>query len=64
MVDSFAAPQHVIELPDDDEDVPLRPMGRRGRSSGRKAPKQPKIAAPKPRKTLPKIKINVHVALG
>ena len=38
MVDSFAAPQHVIELPDDDEEAPLRPMGRRGRSLGRKAP--------------------------
>ena len=36
MVDSFAMPQHVIELPDDDEDAPLRPMGRRGRNLGRK----------------------------
>ena len=28
----------MIELPDDDEDVPQRPTRRRGRSSGRKAP--------------------------
>ena len=28
----------MIELPNDDEDVPLRPMARRGRSSWRKAP--------------------------
>ena len=37
MIDSFAAQPNVIELPDDDEDVPLRPMGRGSRTSGRKA---------------------------
>nr|XP_045088079.1 uncharacterized protein LOC123495830 [Aegilops tauschii subsp. strangulata] len=36
-VTSNAAPPNVIELPDDDEDVPLRPMGRGSRTSGRKA---------------------------
>ena len=29
----FAAPPNVIDLPDDDEDVPLRPMGRRSRKT-------------------------------
>ena len=33
---SFAAPPNVIELPDDDEDVPLRPTGRRSRTLSRK----------------------------
>nr|XP_020153410.1 nucleolar and coiled-body phosphoprotein 1-like [Aegilops tauschii subsp. strangulata] len=37
VVTSNAAPPNVIELPDDDEDVPLRPTGRRSRTSGRKA---------------------------
>nr|XP_020170366.1 uncharacterized protein LOC109755900 [Aegilops tauschii subsp. strangulata] len=37
-VTSKAAPQNVIELPDDDEDVPQKPTGRRGRTSGRRAP--------------------------
>jgi hypothetical protein len=38
VVDSFAAPQNVIELPDDDEDAPQALVGRRGRTSGKKAP--------------------------
>ena len=29
----FAAPPNVIDLPDDDEDVPLRPQGRRNRKA-------------------------------
>ena len=37
-VESFAAPQNVIELPDDDEDVPQKTTGRKGRTSGRRAP--------------------------
>ena len=35
-IDSFAAPPNVIELPDDDKDVPLRPTGRRSRTLTRK----------------------------
>lgn len=38
VVTSNAAPPNVIELPDDDEDVPQRPIGRRGGTSSRKAP--------------------------
>lgn len=37
-VDSFAASQNVIELPDDDEDVPQKPTGRRSRTLGRRVP--------------------------
>ena len=29
----FAAPPNVFDLPDDDEDMPLRPMGRRSRKT-------------------------------
>ena len=36
MIDLFAAPPNVIELPDDDEEVPLETMGRRGRASSRR----------------------------
>ena len=32
-IHSFAAPPHVIDLPDDDEDVPLRYQGRRNRKA-------------------------------
>ena len=38
MVDSFAALQNVIELPDNDDDMPQKPTGRRGRTSGRRVP--------------------------
>ncbi|XBH63269.1 hypothetical protein VPH35_117289 [Triticum aestivum] len=41
MEDAFtsnAAPPNVIELPNDDEDVPQKPMGRRGRASDRRSP--------------------------
>ena len=34
--DFFAAPPNVIELPDDNEEVPLKNTGRRGRASGRR----------------------------
>ena len=37
-VESFAAPQNVIELPDDDEDVPQKTTGRKGRTSSRRVP--------------------------
>ena len=33
MTELFAAPPNVITLPDDDEDVPLRPLGRRNRKT-------------------------------
>ena len=39
----FAAPSHVIDLPDDDEDVPLRSQGRRNRKAS--AGKTPKSAS-------------------
>ena len=39
----FAAPPHVIDLPDDDEDVPLRSQGRRNRKAS--AGKTPQSAS-------------------
>ena len=43
----FAAPPNVIDLPDDDEDVPLRPMGRRSRkTSTGKAPQSTPVTQP------------------
>ena len=39
----FAAPPHVIDLPDDDEDVPLRSLGRRNRKAS--AGKTPQCAS-------------------
>nr|XP_020157845.2 uncharacterized protein LOC109743178 [Aegilops tauschii subsp. strangulata] len=46
-VTSNPAPPNVIDLPDDDEDVPLRPMGRRSRkTSTGKAPQSTPVMEP------------------
>ena len=38
MVESWAAPQDVLELPDDNEDVPQKTTGRKGKTSSRRVP--------------------------
>ena len=43
----FAAPPNLIDLPDDDKDVPLRPIGRRSRkTSAGKAPQSATVTGP------------------
>ena len=38
MAESFASPPNAIDLPDDDEDMPQKTTGRKGRTSSRRVP--------------------------
>ena len=47
MTDLFTAPLNVIDLPDDDEDEPQSPLGRRDRkTSAGKTPQSMPVAEP------------------